>query len=159
MIIDNEIVWMAGFFDGEGNITINRMFSRAVNPVYNLLLTLVNTDKRTIPPFRERFGGSIRIRKSNFKDVHIWNITGKAAGNFLNQIYPYSMIKKEEIDIANKFLALPKKGRGFSYGLKQREQLLQELNSHHGGGFGRRGRPPTDRLLKFKEKLESKSDF
>lgn len=132
-----SLEYFAGFFDGEGNVVIARNMCKkqAKSPQYNLQVSVSNSVRCVKQLFMDRFGGGIY--------GYNWQITGVAALNFLNLIYPYLTIKGKEVEIANKFMGLPRvRGRkGVPMELTiLRERCLQEIKLLHwpGKGGGRR---------------------
>lgn len=159
LVRDKEISleWFAGFFDGEGNAAIARSsstpkalrISGSKSPVYNLLVAVSNTKENVLCLFRDKFGGSISpIYKTNphHSTIYRWTISGKKGLDFLNLVYPFLQIKNKEVEIARKFMALPKSlgSHGVPLSLTQlRESYLREIKLLHtsGKGVSRKGRP------------------
>jgi len=134
--------YFAGFFDGEGNIAIDRYFSpRSKSPIYNLLVGVSNTT--TVPNlFRDRFGGSVRVVSRNnihHSPIYDWRISGRKALEFLNLVLPYLQVKNKEVDIAVKFMNLPRSSKNTptTFLTELRESYLQEIKALHTSGKGR----------------------
>ena len=141
MLSNFEIGWMAGFFDGDGNVAIGRALGdpRAKAPYYSLMVTINNTKKEVLEYLWGIFGGSLKPVKKRPR-IYVWVIQGEKAGEFLNLIYPHSKLKRKEIEIANKFLSLPRQpgSKRVPLELTQlREQCLQEIKALHYPGRGR----------------------
>lgn len=90
-ILDTEIAYAAGFFDGEGCISISKNGAidvRITNTAKNVLLTLQNN-----------FGGSIadRSQKVN-KTQYSYSFYGEDAIKFLKLIKPYCIEKLPQIE-------------------------------------------------------------
>jgi len=115
--------YLAGLFDGEGSIAISKRKvslkdgSRA--PWYILVVCLVNTHLPIIVTVREMFGtGSkkqlyrvasdpsgiiLKPYKKPRRKCYMWHATSDIAENFLHCIYPYLIIKKDEVELAFQF--------------------------------------------------------
>lgn len=103
--MDNELAYLAGFFDGEGCISINRNSSQH----YGLLLAAAQINPAPLFLLYQRFGGYI-VRKQRptdrYRAVHQWRSSGREAADVLRQLQPYLVVKKEEADIAIEFQEL-----------------------------------------------------
>lgn len=99
-----SIEYIAGFFDGEGCIYIN-------NKTHRLRVCITNTNYYILKQFKEMFGGSIYKRqlrklKNNrgyCKQIFQWSIEFNNALRFLECIQPYTIVKKEQIELAIKY--------------------------------------------------------
>lgn len=146
-IENTQIAWMTGFYDGEGSISIakyNAEFSKAKwgynRSRYVIRVTVTNADKNSLIIFQEHFGGFIKSAACSQ-----WILEGPKVTNFITAIYPYSVTKKDQLDIGKRFLDIPtiSPGRKTERGLEiadfitgEYEKLYQEL----GKMPGRKGR-------------------
>lgn len=145
---EDELAWMAGFFDGEGSIGIQSSRHRDKgNVFYKLYVSVGNTEKVLLEPFRERFGGSIRVdkRKSvrtdkhdRVKDYYIWRCDARKAKYVIKQILLYLKHQKkiEQAILGLKFQNQKRKGNGrkplsMSYHHRQREFYEEMKELHH----------------------------
>jgi len=90
-----ELAYYAGFFDGEGSV--------AIYP-HKYVVSLTNTDIRPLVRAKDLWGGAICCqlatdRKYAIRDLWRWQIYGVYSVMFLNDIYPFVKIKKEQIDV------------------------------------------------------------
>lgn len=120
--------WLAGFFDGEGWITINNL-----NHIPNsLVIGIGNTNEYIIKLIRKWFKGNIRYRilKGISKNCWFFEAHNKNAVTFLETIYPYLFIKKEQAYIGLEYSKLiGKSGKRMSLeNLKLRKNLLEQLH-------------------------------
>lgn len=106
--------YVAGFFDGEGCVNFSvRGKSRQI--FFRVMLT--NTDPDILEEFKSKYGGNLakpRQLKENWKIFRQLTITGPMAYSFLEKIYPYAKIKKQQIKLALEFQELrnlPRKQR------------------------------------------------
>ncbi len=90
-MLDIDLAYTAGFFDGEGCISISK--NGAVD------LRIVNTAKNVLLKIQSIFGGSItdRSQKVN-KRQYAYSIYGSNAIEFLKLIRPYLVDKAKQAD-------------------------------------------------------------
>ena len=102
-----DLAYIAGFFDGEGCISIKRIRNRN-RPFnqYQLEVTVGSTDEWVCERFKFVFGGNVRKTKSrnpNWKPFWVWRASSKTAGVFLKVIIPYLHLKRDRAEIALTF--------------------------------------------------------
>ncbi len=104
------IIYAAGLFDGEGYIVINKTLrpkeKRA--PQYLLLIGITMTDLPPLELFKENFGGYLFKGKKAWnhlskRPVYRWTLYAQKAVDFLKTIYPYTILKKPQIEIGIEF--------------------------------------------------------
>ncbi len=90
-MVDNK--YWAGFFDGEGYVTINK--------VGGVVVGISQKRAEVLGLMIEQFGGT--ISNNHGPETSAWR-TGQAdeVKNFLSMIYPHSIVKREEIEIGLK---------------------------------------------------------
>lgn len=82
-----ELIWMAGFFDGEGSVCMS------TGPKARTRLR-VSVNQRIATPlalFVNHFGGKSTGPDNN--GLYFWFVTGKRAGHMLEQLQPYLIVK------------------------------------------------------------------
>jgi hypothetical protein len=104
----SDVIYCAGFFDGEGSMGA---YCR------RYLVTASNTDVRPLKKFIELWGGKIHVQKKNKlkganMDVFHWRLYGHNSRTFLNEIYPYTIVKKDQIKLFLEILDVLPVGRG-----------------------------------------------
>ncbi len=119
-MIDTELAYLAGIFDGEGSVYIGQraMRSQGVKTgktQYVMGAALGMTDPYIPMLLHEEFGGSLLVKRrseknSAWQDVHLWGIDGRAALAFLEVIQPWVRIKKLQVDLAVRFQQRRKTG-------------------------------------------------
>ena len=126
--------WAAGFFDGEGTISISTVMSRkSIYPSHSLTAHAGNSDQETLMALREEWGGYVNT--VNTESQHLgkkpmwrWQIRGINALPFMEAIAPYSIGEKRlQILLGIQFL----KGRTHmnSYGIdKEKEVRWREMH-------------------------------
>lgn len=105
-LADYELAYIAGFFDGEGSITIHencKPSPRGKNPNHTLQVAIGNTDPRVLVWIQSVFGGGLGYRKSTKprnRGIAQWVIRAAAALPFLEAIRPFIRMKGDQCDIA-----------------------------------------------------------
>lgn len=92
------LAWAAGFFDGEGFVTIQERNSKINGKQYKgyyLRVGLKHVAPAPIYELQKLFGGKIRIERRNSrdgynrKDIHVWTLSCTQAKECLVQLMPY----------------------------------------------------------------------
>ncbi len=96
--------YIAGYIDGEGYLGIMERHKDSkyhCRSDYLPVIKIASVDKDIIEWFKSSFGGWIHQRKfkDNSKDAYSWTLAGKKIKPFLDKIYPYLKIKKEQADL------------------------------------------------------------
>ena len=133
-----ERAWLAGIIDGEGYIGIRRGNSnpKAKSPSYELLVTVYNTGKPLVDHCLEITGlGSMWCRDKGApnKLAYEWTVFSKNALEILDEIYPYLILKQEQVNVARQLQDTMQQGRrGLSPEIvEEKENLwltMKELN-------------------------------
>ena len=97
-MISNE--YAAGFFDGEGCITMHRY-----PPAHYLRIDVVvgNTNRDVLLLLQERWAGAMqkqRVHQPHHKQPWHWELSGRKAWDFLRDVTPFLIVKKVEAEIA-----------------------------------------------------------
>ena len=101
--MNDNLVYVAGFMDGEGSIVITRSKSgRRKNLSFDLNVTIANNNKEIHDWLVENFGGSVSA-SNRWKRTYQWKLTANQAKEFLEKIVPYLKIKKEQAILAIEF--------------------------------------------------------
>lgn len=100
-----ELAYIAGFFDGEGTITIHHRNASTKKNWYRVCASVSNTDNTLLELLRDSFGGYISMlrRNGNRKDIYQWHITSTGAVVFISAIKPYLRQKLDQADVALEF--------------------------------------------------------
>lgn len=86
------ISYLAGFFDGEGCISVNSNGS--------IQLRVINTSKAVLDKFPEEFGGKVLSRKQIVnKPQYHWSIYGEDAIKAATKLLPFSIEKKSQLEV------------------------------------------------------------
>jgi len=103
--------YLAGFFDGEGCITLTKCgISKTGVQKYRVEIQVTNTVKTPLIEYEKLFGGSIhkQVRDHPLRDCYKWTVTNKKAHKFLSTMIPYLIIKKDEALIALEWCSIEK---------------------------------------------------
>jgi hypothetical protein len=97
----NDIIYTAGFVDGEGCLTTSH--------ACNFRVTVSNTNISSIKWLKSKFGGCINNqhlpKNPKWTESWKWVLTTKSGVlRFLKLVYPYLKIKKAEAKIIIKYL-------------------------------------------------------
>ena len=100
-----SIEYLAGIFDGEGCIALNKLKPKGyTRPGLQLKIDISMTHQKTVENFKDRWGGSYaEYSRSRGKDYFRWNIHAKLALPFLEEIEPHLRIKNEQALIGIEF--------------------------------------------------------
>lgn len=102
-MLETDKAWLAGFFDGEGCISVRKQISgQRYNPTYSISITVTNTSKLVMDYLVKLCGSYYKteLRKAgrvgNRKDCYYWQICSEKAKMLLEIILPYLVLKKEQ---------------------------------------------------------------
>lgn len=98
------LAYIAGFFDGEGSITIHR--NRKNAPNYTMQCGVWQMDKNPLDYIAFYFGGNVykKYKDLNRKgNMWVWAATTRNALVFLKAIEPYLIVKKAQAKLAIEF--------------------------------------------------------
>jgi len=104
MMNKKDIIWLAGFFDGEGCINITK-FRQYICP----RIMVSNTNKKVLEFIQENYGGDIRENSTNKKNHPNWKsgytyrLQHTKAVKFIKDIFPYLKVKKEQAKLLLQF--------------------------------------------------------
>ena len=142
MQYEEFIIYLAGFFDGEGNINLYHHKPTYVNRYGQYALQVRISQKKRegldqiIPVFR---GKIIKIRYG-----WQWTSSGSTAAYFLKQISPYLQSKRIEAAKAIEFqMLIGKAGRGKGQKLTEKEIEIREKLYQEFREIREIGKPPN----------------
>jgi hypothetical protein len=128
-MVDTELAYAAGLFDGEGSISLVRQNN---NRSHSPQVAVASNDYEVLEWLQNRFGGSIvtkQPRKSTHSVSYDWRLTDRRALLFLQLIRPYLVIERKirRIDLLlNDYVACtPRNGR-YTHEMAERKQALIE---------------------------------
>lgn len=97
-----EAAYWAGFFDGEGCVTIE-----SNGKTSGLRCILTNTDLEVLLLAQKRYGGALNGKskgKDNWKQSYHLRLRSVESKPFLEDILPYLIIKKERVVMALEYI-------------------------------------------------------
>lgn len=98
--------YVAGFFDGEGTVGISHVKHPSAD-YYNVRVAIINTNRAILDAIQGTFGGSVGSHDKRRSDKHkqSWQVQwySESAIEFLRTIYPYVIVKRDQIELALKF--------------------------------------------------------
>lgn len=105
-----QLAYLAGFFDGEGCISILKYKASKNGRFYHRIVSGITQQIRIpLDLIQENFGGWVYLNKDRKMEangqipVHKWSGTASQALSLVRAIRPYSIIKRKEIDLALEF--------------------------------------------------------
>lgn len=107
------LIWMAGFFDGEGCVRLNRFRQRRRPRTVTFRLDVAISQKHRLPldHFVESFGGSIRAVRHRGMLYFIWSVNGDGAATMLTALLPYLRLKREIAELGLRYYEFKKEIR------------------------------------------------
>lgn len=95
-LIEQECIYAAGLFDGEGTVTLSKIHSSSLyrSPV----ASVTSTSLELVEYLKTTFGGFIcnqKVSKEHYKQSWSWRIAHDNAINFLTLIRPYIKEQKK----------------------------------------------------------------
>lgn len=96
---EQEKIWVAGFFDGEGCVTIRKPYKTKKGTAgYTLAVTVSQKNKPILDWLKEEWGGCV-VQQMKGSGVWAWRITSLSAGIFLLDIVDYLRLKKAQAQL------------------------------------------------------------
>lgn len=103
----SEVAYTAGFFDGEGCVSIARYLKRG-RPYHTLAIIFTNTDFHVLEWLHRRWGGYLTrpVIRSNprWRPYRSLRFSAGPARPLLQAMLPYLIVKKSEVEIALQFI-------------------------------------------------------
>jgi LAGLIDADG endonuclease len=153
----DEVSWeyIAGFFDGEGYISIQKASAKSHSGArYWLIASLCNTQRSVLEAITKTTGGSILYHSGGKAGWESYRLTfyTRQAYEFLKKVYPFLILKKDEADIAIEFAEYTTQFRytGVMHGQAVRDkqdQLHERLKQLHGHKRKYREAPHVPRVV------------
>lgn len=95
--------YFAGFFDGEGSVAVYKAGGKH-NSYYLRTQVTQNRTKATIKIMRflkKQYGGSLSLQETSSGNIkYNWQLSAKNAIKFLEDIQPFIVLKKTQVDLA-----------------------------------------------------------
>ena len=117
----DELVYLGGFFDGEGCIHVGKdCDARSAHGArHQLVVQVVQTSEYPLDRYMRRWGGTIfhrtRPQKEGHNLVWAWRLFKKeGCKRFCDDILPYVIIKKPQIELCLEFTKLLMENYGYN---------------------------------------------
>ena len=96
---ENIKIYLAGYFDGEGCILICHNNRKGKNSGHRLEMQITSTDLAPLSLIKAIYGGHIynRKRRPGWKISWEYHLCGQRTRKFIEDILPYSIIKKVQL--------------------------------------------------------------
>jgi len=128
-----DLNYLAGFFDGDGSISIKRQnhpqSTRGV--CYTLQVAVTNTNKEIVEHFKKVWkAGHIQTKtplKQTHKTAYVWRVTGRTAKMVLEPLLPFLRVRKEQAVLALEFQTY----KNYSQSESNFEKQLEIRNKIH----------------------------
>lgn len=100
-----DLIWMAGFVDGEGYIGLRKQKHKdnVVGFTFVVTFQIGQVKREPLDIFKSQFGGSIYFRpayRANDRDAFQWMIESLRAGLALERLIPYLRLKAQQARLA-----------------------------------------------------------
>ena len=130
----DEVAYTAGFFDGEGCVSIARYFQRG-RPYHTLAIIFTNTNFQVLEWLHQRWGGNLTRPvvgdNPRHRPYRHLRLSAGPARPLLLAMLPYLIIKKSEAEVALQFIEARSENRGGRQGdpaaLARRADLATRL--------------------------------
>jgi hypothetical protein len=139
-ITREDVIYAAGFFDGEGCVNISKAVAQSKEPRYHFQIVLTNTDMAILKWYQDRWGGKIYKQRSD-RSILIDNPrgcfklmwSGWAASEVLAQWVPFLKVKQRVAQNALAFQlvkdqARPYIGRSTPHDLRVRMERFHDVH-------------------------------
>lgn len=117
-----ELAYLAGFFDGEGYVGISSDHPKWKNGdvYYRLRINVAQKNPVVLLRLKSIYGGTLHQGKDG---VWKWYADGKMGCSFLSDIFPFLVIKKQQVELALEFQSL-NVGKGKTSLQKERQEQI-----------------------------------
>lgn len=139
---DAFIPYAAGLLDGEGSVAITRTTPQHANstsplPRYRMHVIVHMVDAEVLYLLQARWGGTVNPHKPSGprdRDSYQWNIQALKARQFLADLLPYLIIKRERAALAIEFqdhLTASGAQRFQGQGMKRHTEEIVKVRDHY----------------------------
>jgi hypothetical protein len=131
-IKQTELAYMAGIFDGEGNLSFRVMPRKAGNKCLSAGMTIANTNTSVLKWCRDKFGGDLYGQSGKNKyAVFTWQLRKRESVNFLlTAIMPFLIIKRPEAEIYCRGLRLITSNNGTNKGVDRHHCSIRKPDGY-----------------------------
>lgn len=126
MTEQEKLVWLAGFFDGEGNVCIGRrkvVSTKSVYWQYQLHVALSQKRQEPLQVVQEILGGTYFRYESKGMTYYRWTLAAGKAVDALRKLLPYLIVKFEIASLGiNFYEAYKRHDAEWRYKLQERDE-------------------------------------
>lgn len=97
----NSLSYLAGFFDGEGSISILKRKKGSWNVSHFIRVSIGQKDGATLDWIKDGFGGNVYIVSRD--GSYVWAVSDYKGYDFLKTLVPFLHYKKPQAELAIKF--------------------------------------------------------
>jgi hypothetical protein len=109
-------IWCAGFFDGEGSISIIRVGQR----YHKLFAKVTQNDRGPLDRMRSRWADTfLQKNDGRITPTFDWVASNRIGQRFLREIEPFAIVKSDQIRIALEYLDRRTGRRGTQLGIEE----------------------------------------
>ena len=103
---DTTLAYLAGFFDGEGSVTVGRKTRSTGDRSYFLQISITQPSLPALEVYQSYFGGHVGSVKRPAGMSPTWQWSPHQAGKtlFLSSLLPFIVLKKQQFERALEFL-------------------------------------------------------
>jgi intein/homing endonuclease len=149
-LTETQKAYLAGFFDGEGCVSIGKYQGKHNRtPVYQLMVVVAQKVRALDEMCKMAGVGSVLANTKDGEVYQQWRMSPRDGAEFLKAILPYLKIKAMEARVAIEFQSKQghQKGNGIGYTVPQtlineKEKYYQVLRTIKGRSGGNGGRGP-----------------
>jgi len=110
--MDNvERAYLAGLFDGEGYLGLTKTVRKTASIQYTLRTSISNNHPYLMQYLLSNYGGSITTKRQNGFINQEWRLSSNQAYEFLKLIYPFLIVKSDQVKLAMEFQSKMRVGR------------------------------------------------
>lgn len=135
---DSLLHYLAGFFDGEGCVTVIRerkaVRNGEVRDYFYPAVSVAQIDRAPLRLFQQAFGGSIVVAGKagegvRQRDCYVWRPFRAATGDVLATLAPLLIVKRWQAELGLRLHAMGRQGRGDEDGRHARTALYDEMQT------------------------------
>ncbi|SRR6266702_5677658 len=91
-----QVIWAAGFFDGEGCISVSRSTKGKRYIYYSLQIRAFQNDRAPLDILQSLFGGRLCRRDKGW----LWDLAGPRTIHALAEMMPFFVVKRSQAQVA-----------------------------------------------------------
>ena len=128
---EQQVIWAAGFFDGEAYMGLSRGTTTSTQrPFHQALVDVAQVKRAPLDVLVSLFGGRIRVGKNRCGAIYYWRVSGTRAYRVLCEVQPYLVGKQRQARLLIEFgqTLTGRNGLGLSSDVvARREAMYTEL--------------------------------